>query len=261
MLRRLMTSLSKPPLAIFFVKDKWTTVISYILLMTFIMIIPSIIYVSIDKEMPVYLYEEVYDQISTEFRFNDVTLANYQLNYTESKTVSFDIFDLVIGEPTSNYRLSFVFQTNGIGIFFADQRVQYYTYQELNLESHDFSSQERADLSQLSIVVKDIYELQTFIFVADIIAQYVLYLTDFLIVILIMAVLSKLLSPYIVFPFKDRFKLSTYLSTIYVFANFILILLGLSALNYFSILFAYIYHHWAYRTIKIIPKGVNPDGK
>lgn len=259
MLRKFMTSLSNPSMAIFFAKDAWSKIFLYIFLLPFFLILPGIIVLSVQPTMAVYMYEDISNAMLTEFRFDDVTLDDYTLTYGETKTIELQNFNISMGEIISPYMVTFNFETDGIGVYLAAQQLDFMTYQELNFRTHDFTSTKSEDISQISIALKDVYEQQTFLFAFDMIVQYFIYVVDFLVVIFIMTLLSSLLSPMIRIPFKIRFKMSTYISTIYIFSNFVLILLGLYSLNAISMILVYGYHFWAYRKIKIFPKGEAPN--
>ena len=259
MFRKIAISLTKPPLAIFFLKDAWSKIILYLIFLPFFMILPSIISLAIDPSMSADSYQEISNAMLSDFRFTDVTLENYQLTYSETSYVELDSFDISIGYINDIYNVTFVFETEGVAVYYLDQQLDFQTYEALDFESHDFTSTALSDISQISIVIKNLYEQQTVLFVSDMILQYFVYLIDFIFVILIMTFLSSLMSPMIKLPYKLRFKFSTYLSTIYIFSNFILILLGLYALNVISMVLVYVYHLWAYKKLTVIPKGAAPN--
>lgn len=262
MFKKITTSLSKPPLVIFFIKDKWKHVILYMLFLPLLLIIPSIVLSFTQSAMTNDMYDAVYQTVGNEFRFDDVTLSNYTLTYQASYTTSLDTFDLSIGTYENQATISFVFEEKGVAIYALGQEVNYHSYQSLDIETIDFSSTDSKDIHELSLIIKEIYQAQAFLIIGNLVFQYILFLFDYLIIILIMSVLSKMMLPFgMKIPFKTQFKLSTYLSTIYVFSNFVLILLGLSAYNFLSITLVYIYHLWAFRSIKVMPKGVSQNGK
>lgn len=262
MFKKITTSLSKPPLVIFFIKDAWKHVVLYILFLPLILIIPSIVISFTQSAMTNDMYDAVYQTVKQSFRFDDVVLSDYTLTYQEPYTISLDTFDLSIGQYENSTAISFVFETQGVSIYALGQEVNYHSYESLGIASIDFSSTESKDIHALSLMIKNIYQEQTFFIIGNLVFQYFLYLFDYLIIVLIMTVLSKMMLPMgMKVPFKTQFKLSAYLSTIYVFSNLVLILLGLYAYNFLSITLVYIYHLWAFRSIKVIPKGASQNGK
>jgi len=244
-------------------KDRWSSIILYILILPIFMVLPSIVSLINQPAMSADLYQELYEVMSSDFRFDDVTLENYTLNYTEIKHANVGVFDLSIGAYEDPLVANYVFKTEGISVYYLGQELNYYSYESLSLETYDFTSTESSNLHMISILIKNIYQQQTVIIVSDLILQYFVYVLDFLIVILIMSVLSRLLAPatLINIPFSLRFKMSVYLSTIYILSNFVLVLLGYYALNFISMILVYVYHLWAYRSIKVLPKGVNSNGR
>ena len=74
--------------------------------------------------------------------------------------------------------------------------------------------------------------------------------------VLEMALLIVFFINRIPMPFSLRLKLSLYLTTVYGVVQLILVLFSVTYLNFIALIAVYIYHVWAYRSIKIIPKGV-----
>ncbi len=255
MFKKIATSLSKPPLAIFFMKDSWSKIFLYIFVLPIFLVLPSVFSYVVNPNLDASSYEYLYDTIIEDFRFDDVTIDNYELTYAESKYVSLETFDLAIGVPNSSNRLTFVFQTEGISVTYFDTEFDFQSYESLNLEAHDFSSTERLDVNQLTIAFEEVYTNQTFIFIAETLSQYLYFVSYFLMIILFMAFISPSFSPLMRMPFAMRFKMSTYISTIYVFTGLVLILTGLYQANTLGVILVYIYHLWVYRSIKVLPKG------
>ena len=255
MFKKIATSLSKPPLAIFFMKDSWSKIFLYIFVLPIFLVLPSVFSYVANPNLDVSSYEYIYNKIIEDFRFDDVTIDNYELTYTESKYVSLENFDIAIGVPNSTHRLTFVFQSEGISVTYFNNEFDFQSYESINLESHDFSSTERLDVSQLTIAFEEVYTSQTFIFAAETLSQYLYFVLYFLLIILFMAFISPSFSPLLRMSFAMRFKMSTYISTIYIFAGLVLILTGFYQANTLGVILVYIYHLWTYRSIKVIPKG------
>ncbi len=256
MFKKFTTSLTKPPLAIFFIKDSWVKIFLYIFILPIVMIIPSVFMLITQPAMTQDMYQETYQLVQSKFRFDDASISDYKLTYTETKSFSTATYDICMGTAANSRAVSFVFVSNGISVEFMDQKLDFHSYAELGLEFYDFSSTQAIDIHTLTLVIQDVYQSQYYIHMASVIQQYLWYVVDYLVVIIIMAFMSSLMAPMLRMPFAMRFKLSTYLSTIYVFANLIAILLGIAAITYISIIFVYIYHIWVFRSIKVVPKGV-----
>jgi hypothetical protein len=58
------------------------------------------------------------------------------------------------------------------------------------------------------------------------------------------------------FSYLMRFKLSVYLTTVWMVSELILSLFNVQYLDFVSVLLVYIYHVIAYRSIRVIKKGV-----
>lgn len=257
MFKKFTTSLSKPPLTIFFMKDAWYKVIFYVIFVTFLVVLPGFIKIAIDPSMEQSRYEMIQKEIKTDFRIENAEIKEGTLTHEGQKQLTFDYFGIYLGkQQLSKTTVNFVFEEENMVIYMMDVELDRYTYQELNLENYDFNSNTKEDIVRLSAAVKQVYEKQTFIIVAESIATYFLTLVDYIFISLFMTVLMMLFVSKLPMPFLYRFKVSLYLSTIYAVIQLILILFNTPYLSVFGTIAVYFYHVWAYRAIKIIPKGV-----
>jgi len=257
MIKKITTSLSKPPLVLFFIKDAWKHTFLYILCLPILLVIPSIILTYTQSPMTTELYNQVKTVVARDFRSDDIKLENYILTYDEAISSSVGVFDLSVGEYKESLAINFVLEEQGISIYVFDQKINSYTYESLGVETLDFSSTESKDIQSLTLLIKEVYEQQTYMIISNHIVTYLLYLFDFVTIVLIMSLLSKIMLPRgMKIPYKIHLKLSAYLSTIYVFSNLVFILLDVNTWSFVSITLVYIYHLWAFKSIKILPKGV-----
>ncbi len=257
MFKKFTTSLSKPPLTIFFMKDSWFRVIFYVIFVTFLIVLPSLIKVTINPSMEYQRYQTMQELIKSDFRVDNAEIKDGILTYEAFGETSFDYFSIYLGKNVLNSRtLNFVFEEENLVLYMVDVELDRLSYKTLNLENYDFSSTENADIVRLSVALKHAYEKQTFILIGEVFATYIITLLDYLFIALFMSVLMVFFVSQIPMPFMYRFKLSLYLSTIYAVLQLILILFNASGLNILGIMAVYFYHVWAFRSIKIIPKGV-----
>jgi hypothetical protein len=89
----------------------------------------------------------------------------------------------------------------------------------------------------------------------DVLLAYFTGLFDYLFYVLLLGLLGTLFIQRAPIPFKFRLKLSIYLTTIFVVIEFVLSLFNASQFGFISFLTAYMYHIWAYRSMKIIEVG------
>ncbi len=257
MFKKFTTSLSKPPLTIFFIKDSWFKVIFYLLFVTFLVVIPGFIKIAINPTMDYTRYQNMQALLEKDFIIENAQITDGTLTYEDIDKVNFEYFEVYLGtQDLTPNKVNFVFEQQHLVVYMTGVEMDKLDYQTLNLYNFDFSSSEKEDLTRLSVALKTMYERQDIVFVAEVFAEYFIIIADYLFVALLMAVLMSVFVNRIPMPFGMRFKLSIYLTTIYAVVQLILVLFNASYFNIFGMFAVYFYHVWAYRTIKIIPKGV-----
>jgi hypothetical protein len=238
-------------------KDSWFKVILYVIFVTFLIVIPNFIKTAIDPSMDYQMYEEMKDVIAKDFRYEQASIVDGKLIYESYQVVDVDYFKIYLGNHNLNPNaISFVFEEQSIAVYAMDIELDRVSYQSLNLETYDFGSTEQSEITRLSVALKTVYERQTMLLYAEIIALYLFSLVDYLVIALLMAVLMAMFVQRVPMAFSMRLKLSLYLTTVYAVVQLVLVLFNASYLNVLGMIAAYIYHNLAYRSITIIPKGV-----
>jgi len=258
MFKRLTTSLSRPPQTVFFMKDSWKRIILYVLLLPVILLIPALITTFVDPSMNLYRYELLTEAIEADLRLDNAEIVDGVLTYETTASASFDtIFFIYVGEQTLNRNsFNFVFEQNDLVLYIANQEADRESYANLNLLNHDFSSTDPDNLRSINLALKSFIEEQPTVISVDLMANYSFNLMDYLFVTFLMSLMMLVFVTKIKMPFTLRFKLSVYLSTVWVASELILSLFHAESLEFISILLVYIYHIIAYRSIKVINKGV-----
>lgn len=257
MFKKFTTSLSKPPLTIFFMKDSWFKVIFYVVFVTFLIVIPSFIKIAIDPTMNYQMYEEMKDTIENDFIIDNAQIIDGKLTFEAYQVIDVDYFKIYLGNQNLNPNsINFVFEEESIAVYALDIELDRISYKNLNLESYDFSSTEASEITRLTVALKQVYEAQSMLLYAEVFALYIFVIIDYLIVALFLALLMAMFVKRVPMGFSMRYKLSLYLTTIYAVIQLILVLFDATYLNVLGMIGAYIYHNLAYRSITIIPKGV-----
>jgi uncharacterized protein YqhQ len=250
MFKRLATSISKPPLAVFFIKDSWPRVIFYFILLPFLLVIPYQINQMITPGMSISRYELLVETISKNLIVDDVSISNYELNYENSYQASFDYYIIYIGQATiNNESIGIVFNESNLSIVIRDQVAESITYEELGLESYDFSNDSAENIRYLAVTIKNYLDQNSFLSYVDFFLIYFLGVIDYLFYVSLMTILMVLIVPLIKMPISNRIKLSVYLTSVFILVELILILFNLTNLKTISIMFVYFYHIWAYKSI------------
>src|SRR5690554_1725795 len=246
MFKKFTTSLSKPPLTIFFIKDSWFKVIFYMLFVTFLVVIPGFIKIAINPTMDYDRYQQMQTSLKENFVIENAQITDGKLTYETIDKVDFEFFEIYLGTQTlATNKVNFVFEEEHVAVYMTGVEMDRLDYQSLGLYNFDFSSTETSELTRLSVALKMMYERQDVVFIAEVFANYFLIVLEYVFLVLLMAVLMSVFVGRIPMPFSMRFKMSVYLTTIYAVIQLVLVLFGaasLSLLGYFAV---YFYHVWA----------------
>jgi len=251
------TSLSKPPLAVFFMKDSWVRALLYLFFLPLLLIIPLLIQSTIQKGMSISRYDALVQVIQKEFTTQNTSISNGILTYESSLKINIDYFFIHLGDQeTERSQIVLKFETEDIVLYMSNTEFARKSYEDINLTDHDFSDYSLENSRKLANSIKVFYDEQDIFFMADLIIIYRDGLYNYVFYVFLMVIMMMLFVPQIQIPYRYRFKLSIYLSTILIFIQLILALFGLSQLEFISIFALYFYHIWAYRSMKTIQKGV-----
>lgn len=259
MFYRLKTIISKAPHAIFFMKDRWLRVISYMLFISIIAVLPLIIKTVTTKDMPNDRYLNIQTAV-TYLEDANMKIEDYQLSFQKGAEIQVDFLKFAVGTSTNSMTAFFVlFDTEGLKLIMANQVLNQKSYFQLELNDLDFNNLSQSQVRYVAFKLKEFINEVELVFFVDIVGQYFAVVLDYIFIALILALMSTFFFPLVQTPFSAKFKLSIYLGTMYIFSDFFLTLFGLQNLTFISIIVVYIYHMWVYRSIRIIPKGDNSN--
>jgi hypothetical protein len=257
MFKRLTTSLTKPPLAVFFMKDKWPRVILYLLLIPMFLMIPSWMKSLISPGMSLDRYERMVNAISQDFVLEDTAITDGMLITDVQATATFDYFNIIIGDYTLEQdKIQFVFLPQDLALYVANMEISRTSYATLGLDNHDFSDGSVSNVRRLASAIKLFHDDIGLFSTAEIFVAYFTGLFDYIFYALLMTLFMMVFTRQLPLPFGMRLKLSIYLSTLYVFVELLAILFGVVWIEYLIIPLLYIWHFWAYRSIKIVDRGL-----
>ena len=263
MFKRLTTSLSQPKKVFFFMKDSWFRVIVYALLIPLLLSIPFFLTMTTANgpRMSAVRYDLLKTAIQDDFRVQGAKIIDGVLTYERTQSASFDLFTLYIGESEQNKQtINFVFSKNYLVTYINETKIDQISYSDLNLENHDFSSTDAAEIMELAVALRVFIEGQSVVIWTDFAVAYLFNLTEYLLVGGLMGLLMLLFISRIKIPYKYRIKMSIFLTSIWVFSELALTLFGAKELGFISIFAVYIYHIIFYRSLNIKKTGVN-NGK
>ena len=257
MFKRLTTSLTKPPLAVFFMKDSWGKVILYLLFVPLFFMIPTWLKSTINPGMSLNRFETMVSAISEDIHLEQAIITDGVLSNTESASTSFDYFQINIGNyQPSQDKIHFVFLPQDLAIYVADIEIERMSYEEVGLYNFDFSDHSPENVRRLASGIKTFYNETRLFTTAEIFLSYVIGLFDHIFYAFLMAFFVMLFTRHIPLPFQMRLKLSIYLSTIYVVVELVAILFNEPSISYLVIPMLYIWHFWAFKSIKMVDRGL-----
>ena len=262
MFKRLTTSLTKPPRLIIYLKDSWKRAILYLFLLPLILVIPTIVEFIIQPGMSTSQYNALSTVIAEDFDIENSTITDGVFSTTITQTATFEYFQITTTKQTLNtYSMTFLLDEDALVLYVGLTEYRRMSYESLDLYNYTFDYSDPAQLNLFVSAIKTLYNSQSLTTYIYIFAAFIYALVDYIFIILLLTVMDYFLIVNQPFSFKLRFKMSIYLTTIYMFSELVFQLFGIDSLNIISIMAAYFYHLWFYRSIKIIPKGVYFNAK
>lgn len=255
MYKRLATSITRPPLAVFFIKDTWVRIILYLFFIPFIMTLPLMVRTMIDPGMNQQRFERMTSVIRSDFQIENTKIESGILTIGSSKTAVFDFFTLSIGEvEPQSQTVTIRFEETELVFEFGQFEFGRKSYVDLGLLEYDFSIATSSNSMILGSAIRILYnEIGTF-GISDITLSYMYHLFDYILYVLLMAFIMVFFARELEFTFLERVKLSTYLSSIFGISYFIMALFGLQGAEIISMILLYAFHLWAYRSIHVVRK-------
>jgi hypothetical protein len=257
MFKRIRTSLTKPPLTIFFMQDSWGKVLRHLFLLPLLLLLPLVLQYTVNQGMSPERFLRLQGAMINEFSEQEAVIHEGVLKEEQTVTAYFDYFAIMMGESTPQIsNVSIVFKDDHLVMYIYQAELTRMSYQSLDIEQFDFKTATQADFTRLSSAIQTLIESQSVMLFIDLNLVYMTTLVDYTLIVLLMSLLMMIFVMNTPLTFKYRFKISVYLATVYLVVELILILFNARALSFLSIFVTYIYHLWAYRSMKIMPVEV-----
>ena len=261
MLKRLTTGLTNPPQLVLFMKDSWTRVLIYLLVLPLILVVPTAIRFLIQPGMSVDQFQQWETVLERDFNLEGASIIDGVFSTDIKETVHIDYFQITTTKEVLNvYSMSFVFESESLVIYLGNMAYKHLSYEALGINNFTFDLTDPSHLNTLTNALKALYETQQLTMYASLVAVYIIGLFDFVMTVLLLSFIDYYILPMQPFSFKTRFKLSVYASTIYIFLMLTFTLFNIVQWQVISIVLTYFYHIWMYRSMHIISKGVNING-
>jgi|GEM_PF-6296926 len=257
MFNRIRKSISHPKYAFLFLKDKFTRIFLYILILATVMSLPIFFVSAVNPTMLFPSRQEIGLQINPMLN-NNIRIENDKLidENNNNHFITIGSYNVLMNlETYPNAGIYLVFEeehlvtkiSGGSSYVLESNRI---SYKELGYNNLEF------DISNKNFVINlilDGFTSDKLVITSIAISSLLINYFDLLILILLLAFISSLFK-VLPLKFSDHFKINTYIVTIYAFVMLILNLFGLLYLDFIAIVIAYIYQNIAYRSIRIIRK-------
>lgn len=257
MFKRLATSITKPPFAVFFIKDSWVRILFYVFFMPVLITLPLMFRTILDPSMTQRRFEVMTQVIRSDFRM-DLSIEDGILNGASDVTATFDFFTLQIKERSSTGQsVSIIFEEEDLVFSFQNFEFGRKSYVELGIADYSFSDISIENARILGSAIRTLYnEIGTF-GISDITIGYLYGLIDYMLYVILMAFIMMFFSRDLAFSFPERLKISAYLTSIYAVSQMFLSLISVSGFEIVSIVLLYAYHLWAFRNIHSVREETN----
>ena len=255
MFKRMKVSLTQPPLIIFFMKDKWTRVLLYALFVPLFLLLPFVITSLISTDMTIKEVDFLSTQINANFRVDGVEIIDGVLTGTSSDTLVYEYVTFHFGSTNDPLiAMGLFFDTHDLVLYAQDYELQRISYEDVGLYNYDFNDLSIQSAKALALAFKQITDQEPLVVFVDFFYIYFDSLFNYVSMVLLISLMTMLFMVNVPIPYRYRFKISVYLTSIWVFSELLLILFDLRELSFISTVIVYIYHIWAYRSVKVIPK-------
>lgn len=257
MLRDIKDNISSPKNAFKHINDKIIKSISYLLILTLLLMLPLFIYLFTDRTKLTVSPEEIRSEVGL-FLSDEIKIVDGKLlNENNNKAFFVSGYYFVMGDYNIiNPGVVISFKEEHISISFlvnkyTNTEVGTYTYQSLGMENYLFNNSNRNDLSyKLSNVLANNNTIITYTFIQ----VFFSYFIDMIMIVLILSLLSKVSRP-LPFTYSNHFNINAHLTTIYAVIILISGLFGLGFGTIIAWIAVILYNNIAYRSIRIIKKG------
>ncbi|MDY0277155.1 MAG: DUF1189 family protein [Acholeplasma sp.] len=257
MYMRFKDTLTNPKLAFKYIKDKKSTVFLYVLLMVFLLTLPTIIMAFINPKALVPSNLTVASEVKTNFSEKGLKIQDYQLVNETGSNYSFTIedFTYVVGDiPDILSGYAVVLEQKEVKLYMVTSmivmlEINNVSYEELGINDLIIDSNSYKEFAnKVNEVVNNNFFISVIVF-----ETFIYMMIDFLFTALLLTVLASFFYQ-IRISFSEHFKINVYIMTGWAVVNLLLILFGLTELTTFSILVAYIFQSRAYHGVTVVTR-------
>lgn len=260
MFQKIKGNIKNPKSAFLYIKESGTKIFLYILLMTFFISLPNILLTIANPRKLFPSNSNTAEGIKTVFVNKDLKFVNSKL-VNEKKNVyafrvdnyNYSIFSL----PTNDAIYSVLLEESVVSIFLNvgynfSYEIDSFTYQELGIVNEELT---KDNASILAKKINDIFEDNVKLIIINTVNEYLINLIDYIFIAIVLTLLI-MMARKLPIDFKENFKVTVNLMTIYAALSLITMLFGLYTELYYAILVTvYIYQIIAYKSVVVVKKN------
>lgn len=249
MIRKLRISISKPKMTVFFIKDRFSSVILYMLLLTTLLIIPNLIKISVNKDFDIERKDKLHETFKA---FNDFSFEDGKLIVTKYENAYFDTFNISLGRTDLEMRFNIIFSDEELIFYAATRELKRTSYKDLGLNNFVLNKDNLPNYQILTNIVTDFVKSESSIYVADIFYDYFVGLMDYILISVMLVFMTMFFPINLKLSFINRLTLTIYLMSSWVLSQLIVKLFQIEFLEIISLVIVYIYHVILYRFLKTV---------
>ena len=247
MLKRFITSLRQPKQLVQYLNDSKGVVFLYMLVLSFIVFLPSLLIYQLQGVITDNQYALLYEDVQNEMFPKDNTLKNGILTLNDPVDFTYEVFR-VSNQTISSYHIQITLLETGMSMHISNQEIAFLSYDDaLNVDFNDPSIQ---NVSLFTRYLENFIETSPMISFIYIFSMFLSNIFDYLFVTVFLTLLMSFSLYKSQMPFKQKFKIGLYLSSIYLVFNMITILFNIQFLQFFSLLITYFYYVSFYKALK-----------
>ena len=246
-LKRFITSLRQPKQLVQYLNDSRGVVFLYMMVLSLIVFLPSLLIYQLQGVITNNQYSVLYEDVENEMFLKDNVLENGIFILNDPVDFTHEVFR-VSNQTILSYHIQITLLENGMSMHFSNQEIAFLSYDDaITVDFNDSSIQ---NVSLFTRYLENFIETSPMISFIYIFSIFLSNIFDYLLVTLFLTLLMSFSLYKSQMPFKQKFKIGLYLSSIYLIFNMITILFNIQFLQFFSLLITYFYYVSFYKALK-----------
>lgn len=260
MFNRFRDSIFKPKKIAKYSMDKIWFVLLYVLIMTLICLLPTVITVATFDKIPSSSIRALHEIFEDNDKIPNIKIENYILTNTEETSITYyDNYSIGFNNPELNDTvITVIFNEEGINIYSNGIGSLFLSYKHLDIQNLDFGKLNQGDSEEFKLLItycdNIVNDYKMIWGTSVIIYSFIEILVVFFLFILFLTFFEKLFCDY---PFKIAFNIISYSSTVFFISFLLSQLLGMSFIYLIGIVISVLYANLSLKSITVIKINKN----